>query len=401
MGNKKSKGTSKLPTLGYKVWSVSKGKLYPVLSPKQAPWSKSNPEHAECTLHGPLHTKVHSAPSLACTCGIHAFYSLNSALEFASSIQEICESRNYKRKLTIGVVALSGQKIEEKEFIRSASAKIIGIFSHRFLKDYIKKENPNFVFPQNRFKSNCFQLNLFNSKIKTIHSKKQLKKITSSLQSAEPPYGVFPSLTYEKALNDFISSAKRNIPEKDLRLPVLNVDLKKSSVNRAALGFRNWDLVPGDRLNGVFFKSTPFAKGVNKANCHKCARSGAKLPDEEHDCGFNAYDSISSAYRSYCWDSNVITGAVAGFGKMRIHVNGWRSEKAQLIALAVIDKYYKEKIDTQLSKALNSDLNIYLNYINHLFIARRYNVPVFVVKDSLYEYTTQIAIPIPPRLKPV
>lgn len=151
-----------------------------------------------------------------------------------------------------------------------------------------------------------------------------------------------------------------------------------------ALGYRSWVVDPGGSLQPLFghpgFRS--WQPGVNIAHCGAYPGS-TMIPHPKHDCGFNAFHGLVRAYeyrdslrklqnQNKKSKRTVLTGTIAGFGKIQVHKDGWRSSRARVIALL------EEKRFPAISKK----------------VARDYSVPIFKRGEALEEFSLQFAQPI-------
>jgi hypothetical protein len=105
--------------------------------------------------------------------------------------------------------------------------------------------------------------------------------------------------------------------------------------------------------------------GINYALCNN-KTTNHDAPGGDCKCGLNAFNNLSDAdeYESFD-DARSILGAVAGWGNLEIHVNGWRSEFATPLALlGEEDEHLKE-------------------------IASFYKIPIFNNGQALITYTEQ------------
>lgn len=154
------------------------------------------------------------------------------------------------------------------------------------------------------------------------------------------------------------------------------------------LGFRSWT-VSGNKLYPLIKRESEkdedgnvhrwdiqdsklhWNPGANVAYC--VSRKGKELgaPHIEHHCGLNAFFDLKEA-RNYKRpaDTNIL-GAIAGSGKTEIHRTGFRSEKAQILAL-LIQTRGQDTIRTQ-------------------SVADYYSVPVFYDKEDFVAYVSSLA----------
>lgn len=162
----------------------------------------------------------------------------------------------------------------------------------------------------------------------------------------------------------------------------------------ALRGFRSWILNPfGDRppLNS-FTGRGDWEKGENTSICNNFLRMERAeedwdnlfpifspvphpAPHSKCHCGFNAFHKIEDVKRyGYGYGHRrgiCITGAIAASGKVEIHSNGFRAEKA--VILALLDTAGIERIS---------------------YIANYYKVPVFSELEDLDVFSKQYAVPL-------
>lgn len=150
-----------------------------------------------------------------------------------------------------------------------------------------------------------------------------------------------------------------------------------------------WSLYKENRLYSTM-QGAPWERvwepGVQTAKC--LAMSGHKVPEQRCHCGLHAFYTLDDAkhgavalglyrHNSPLWMvPSVVMGIVRGWGSVRIHPNGWRSERAEILALF----QHSEGRD-----------------IRHL--AKIYEVPLLPMGDvdtMLLEYGN----PVPDHLKP-
>lgn len=94
-------------------------------------------------------------------------------------------------------------------------------------------------------------------------------------------------------------------------------------------GFRSWRLTHNpEELESLFASRKPWTPGENIAECNGIHEE--TVPAKKCGCGWNAWNSIpyALAYESSIEWSRVF-GAIAGYGKIQIHRDGWRAEKAK------------------------------------------------------------------------
>jgi hypothetical protein len=137
-------------------------------------------------------------------------------------------------------------------------------------------------------------------------------------------------------------------------------------LTQKVLGFRSWRLGDSGKLGALAFGSFTWAPGVNHAVCRKRETATASLTSkywastygpawaeaktDEHeapahgcDCGFYAYHDLPKAWLAAADDdaegshSGFVYGAVAAWGRMEVHYDGFRAERVQPVVLAYSD----------------------------------------------------------------
>jgi hypothetical protein len=153
------------------------------------------------------------------------------------------------------------------------------------------------------------------------------------------------------------------------------------------LGFRDWTATAYGTLGSRAW-GTEWRPGINDATCRRgmFARTPAHAaPGTVCDCGLYAYHRYQPDDHWYAMQypgAVVVRGAVAGWGRMIVHADGWRAEHAMVLALA-----YHETADPR-QAALVRDV-----------LAPRYRVPA-VPMDLLEREASLYASPVPERLVP-
>jgi hypothetical protein len=116
------------------------------------------------------------------------------------------------------------------------------------------------------------------------------------------------------------------------------------------VGYRFWRVAQAD--DGlVLLPQNPRGEawrkdGPTEAGCHFCVDSprggewhGPEVPSRLCDCGMHAFYSheiaILNCVRSDHYERGVVTGAVIGWGRVIPHAEGWRSQYARIVAIAV------------------------------------------------------------------
>lgn len=180
------------------------------------------------------------------------------------------------------------------------------------------------------------------------------------------------------------------------------------SLDHAVLGFREWPITK-DGLGAVTGRA-PWVPGVNVADCehrngHDPGQDGTLIgfylsskgeviephvpPSAECGCGLYAWHTLDGVldyhHQRSMWSlvegkALTIYGAIAGWGRTYAHRDGWRAEKARILAFAVRD-------DTEFMQALGR------------FLADMYKVPL-VPFDMLQLEGARHAAAVPEALLP-
>lgn len=151
------------------------------------------------------------------------------------------------------------------------------------------------------------------------------------------------------------------------------------------VGYRFWRVAQADD-GVVLLPQNPRGEGWQKdgpteASCHFYVDSprgrewhGLEVPSRFCDCGMHAFYSheiaVLNCVRSDHYERGVVTGAVIGWGRVLPHAEGWRSQYARIIAIAL-------GADEPLSKT----------------VADRYGVPMIhpkMLKSFALEYGEEI-----------
>lgn len=153
-------------------------------------------------------------------------------------------------------------------------------------------------------------------------------------------------------------------------------------IDSSILGYRVWKInfrEPKPRLQSMMVLDS-WEIGVNKSFCLIREEVGVKAPCDFSDChcGFNAWFHLEDAEiyaqqnirRSLPSDVTVV-GAIAGAGDIRIHFQGFRAEKAQVIALLFNPKGIPREI---------------MNFVSSFL-----EVPVFTNRQEFLDYTTGLS----------
>jgi hypothetical protein len=143
----------------------------------------------------------------------------------------------------------------------------------------------------------------------------------------------------------------------------------------AALGFRCWSL-SGTTLRSVGVGLSAWHPGTNVGYCSEHTE-----PEQECQCGLYAYHSLGDAL-DLTVDGDLV-GVVAARGALQVHAEGFRSEQAVIIALAIPHRSPSQAVQLQA-----------------LAVAERYGVPL-VALDQLAALGAQFAEPVPLDERPL
>lgn len=152
--------------------------------------------------------------------------------------------------------------------------------------------------------------------------------------------------------------------------------------------------------NGELLSLTNRGAWVKGENIAICAMKGSshEAPDASCHCGFNVWHSIQDLRHSgYHYD---VAAVVEGWGKARLHTDGWRSNKARIVAL----------IDEECSIYATSHGDFYTAMPKRQLVrphkrieleaaSLRYDIPIVsaaMVENALDEFGT----PVPAKLRP-
>lgn len=161
------------------------------------------------------------------------------------------------------------------------------------------------------------------------------------------------------------------------------------------LGFRSWKLGL-DKQGEVILKPLT-ARGYewepaeNLACCHREGHQAPASQWDPCDCGLYAFHdvNVSLNYSS----TKRLQGVVLGSGNVQVHKEGWRSEKAEIVAFLRLDRESflkrkrKKNPDLRLDKLLPK-------------LSEKFNVPVFDTDAELLDYVKDLGIPVPAEAKP-
>lgn len=105
----------------------------------------------------------------------------------------------------------------------------------------------------------------------------------------------------------------------------------------AVLGFRAWTLRVDGGL-GALVAGSVWRPGPNEAICSPAMtpslRPRHRSPHSGCNCGFNAYFGL---HPDLFGDQDTVVGAIAAWGEIDVYADGFRSQFAQVIALALAD----------------------------------------------------------------
>ena len=111
----------------------------------------------------------------------------------------------------------------------------------------------------------------------------------------------------------------------------LSPSLQAPDLTAEVLGFRGWKVAPSGLLMSAGV-SDGWLPGQNDA---ACSRGLHPAPEKGCGCGLYAHYSLEDLSKSVHWgdDSGTIVGAVAGWGRVILHPDGWRAQYAHVLAL--------------------------------------------------------------------
>lgn len=198
---------------------------------------------------------------------------------------------------------------------------------------------------------------------------------------------------------------------------------KTYKTEKPVLGFRSWNTFPvirGDMRNQIYYLAPlgagrdHWVPGENIAECHSHLshrRPTLSFSDEWRDtpgqhchCGFNAFNTLEDAEAYNEGSPFAVFGAVAGCGKVQVHEDGWRSEKAQIIALFFRPYNRRKSFDLHSHRALDRKCGLdragEKQLENIKKTAEYYRVPLFTEEQEFFDFVKTYAQPIPRRAKP-
>ncbi len=100
----------------------------------------------------------------------------------------------------------------------------------------------------------------------------------------------------------------------------------------AVLGFRGWRVAP----SGLLMSASADDGWVPGDNLATCPRGMHPAPKAGCGCGLYAHYELETVPQSVNFGGNnggIMVGAVAGWGRVILHPDGWRAEYAKVIAL--------------------------------------------------------------------
>ena len=165
-----------------------------------------------------------------------------------------------------------------------------------------------------------------------------------------------------------------------------NTQLPTTQTVKYGYGYRAWRIEEAEPNS---FELTPLVNyapywrpGVNQSICWNAATKH-KSPAEGCRCGFWCFHKLENVRRPWTsvpptsWNSWTATGSILGLGKAIRHTDGWRFEKAIVVAILEPDPPEPRAGVTQL----------YEKYVSRLLLlAMRYDVPL-VPKGEFVSFT--------------
>lgn len=110
------------------------------------------------------------------------------------------------------------------------------------------------------------------------------------------------------------------------------MDKPEVQITEPVIGLRRWNFTSEGELYSPIIEG-PWTPGVNVAKCIKSRvwqpwRHDGSAPVDGCSCGIYAHheDKLQG-------DTTGIWGVIRGWGNVRVHPDGWRAEKAELLAI--------------------------------------------------------------------
>jgi hypothetical protein len=108
--------------------------------------------------------------------------------------------------------------------------------------------------------------------------------------------------------------------------------MRAPDLSEEIIGYRSWNLLPGGELVASVY-SALWRPGTNEATCYYAHRIGSHrpahtAPDERCGCGF--YGLYGMDYKEL---RGRVTGLIAAWGDVCLHLTGFRAQCARIIAV--------------------------------------------------------------------
>lgn len=184
------------------------------------------------------------------------------------------------------------------------------------------------------------------------------------------------------------------------------MDKPEVSITEPVIGLRHWNVTPEGELHSPIIEGV-WQPGVNVAKCIK----GRVWQPWNHDgpspvggcsCGIYAHhEQVGISH------SSGIIGVVRGWGSVRVHPDGWRAEKARIVALVDEQKLPYFECDPFSSTSVSTESQSVIIFktlegrprLLMQAASLRYDVPIITARqaaNSLDEFGTSV----PDNLKP-
>jgi hypothetical protein len=120
-----------------------------------------------------------------------------------------------------------------------------------------------------------------------------------------------------------------------------------NGVNHPVVGFRSWaPQADGVSLSGIYIDHI-WTPGVNEAECMKSMRLHRRqdTPANYCECGLYAFHDWRVQQFHGTRFPGYVGGIIRGWGNLRVHHHGWRSQYAEILALFDLGKTAKRSAE--------------------------------------------------------
>lgn len=166
------------------------------------------------------------------------------------------------------------------------------------------------------------------------------------------------------------------------------------------IGVRGFHMGADGVLDSITRRGS-WTPGKNTAVCTEYAYASHETPGHRCHCGFNAYHSLKDLRNSdYPY---AVAAIVRGWGRGRLHPDGWRSEHAEILALiddSAVSEFMANFPASIMSysngRLIKFSAHVYEPVGNRILLdaaSMRYDVPVLTVQQAehaLIEYGTPV-----------